>query len=643
MDLRVSFKTIKRMRHLLTMVLMLITVGVYCQTVDLSPKEKKTYKKALKELRNGNTKGVKRLQKIIKNHPLFVPAYQKLAGYYYDNGDTDKALNYLTDAIAKDSVNYPSSYFYLANIYEDEQDYGVAANMYEKAASMAKKELRKKEALRLMELCIFRDSLIKSAVSIPITKLKGKINTKENEYLPVFTLDEQLIAFIRRSEGQEDIILARKDTSGLYSQLIDFEEVNTPDNEGMHTISADGKIIIYTSCGRKSLRGSCDLFFSFKGKNGWSKPKALSSRINTENWESQPSLSSDGKKLFFSSEREGGYGKRDLYYTELDSNMRWGDPVNIGSEINTKGNEEAPFIHPDGMTLYFTSDGHLGMGKKDIFMSRYDLEKNSWSIPTNLGYPINTIHDEGALSISLDGKTAFFASDQLNTDIGQKNLDILSFPLPERFMPYPVTYIKINTSSTDGDIVSGCKYDLMTFNGKSINSGFTDRRGEAIFKVLPGKNYNLTVSKKGYVFMSEYFKLDSIAKFEEPYLLEIVMDKIKVAETTKPVVLKNIFFKSGSAELLKESDLELENMVTLLTDNPKSRIKIIGHTDNVGKGEDNQRLSLDRANSVKRALVEKGILSERIMSEGRGETEPIASNDDLNGRKKNRRTEFILF
>ena len=217
-----------------------------------------------------------------------------------------------------------------------------------------------------------------------------KVNADYSENRPSFWLDSCTILFTRRNNGQEDLMMGFKDTLGNYAPVYSFDVVNTPYNEGMQTISSDGKVIIYSSDNRKLTTGSFDLFFTFLGKDGWIDGKNLGSRINSESWDAQPSLSADGKRLFFSSERPGGYGKRDIYVSTLNDNMSWSEPKNLGDVINTNGNDEAPFIHPDGVTLYFTSDGHIGMGDKDIFMAKYDPVSDKWSIPVNLGYPINT-------------------------------------------------------------------------------------------------------------------------------------------------------------------------------------------------------------------------------------------------------------
>jgi outer membrane protein OmpA-like peptidoglycan-associated protein len=284
------------------------------------------------------------------------------------------------------------------------------------------------------------------------------------------------------------------------------------------------------------------------------------------------------------------------------------------------------------------------MGDSDIFMTKYNTQTQSWSIPKNLGFPINTEKSEGALSISLDGKTAYFASDQLNKD-NARNLDVLYFELPEELKPEPLTFVKIHTISSQGINLSNVKFSLKDNNsGKEILSSFTDESANAIFSISPGLNYNLTFEKDGYAFTSKNIRLDSINQAISPYIMQVKLHKLEVEKTTETesIILNNLFFKTASAEISSESTIEIENLYQLLYDNTAISIKIIGHTDNVGNPDQNKILSEERAKSVKSALVQKGINTNRIFIEGKGEENPIADNETIEGREINRRTEFVI-
>ena len=318
--------------------------------------------------------------------------------------------------------------------------------------------------------------------------------------------------------------------------------------------------------------------------------------------------------------------------------------------INTKGDEESPFIHPDGHTLYFRSNKHIGMGGFDIFYSRLIDSTNTWTTPTNIGYPINTEGDEGALSVSLDGKKAYYTSDMayLN-DKANANLDIYSFDLYHNARPMPTTFVKARIT----DVVTGkplvAQYAIESLK-KDLNSisGKSNRKGGFITSLPTNYSYAFFVEKEGYVLHSGKFSLEGIQNVTDPFILEIQMQPIPKTddksspETYDPMVLSNIFFETGSALLKPESDIEISRLAENMKLNISLKIEIHGHTDNIGTEKDNMLLSEERAKSVMFALIDKGILGSRISSKGFGESIPIDNNETDAGRKNNRRTEFVV-
>ena len=213
--------------------------------------------------------------------------------------------------------------------------------------------------------------------------------------------------------------------------------INTINNEGAQTLSSGGNYMYFTACDRPGGLGSCDLYFSAFDNGKWSVPVNVGAPVNTQYWESQPSISADGKILFFSSSRPGGIGGKDIWYSVLKENNKWAVPVNMGNNINTEGDEMSPFIHFDGKTLYFASDGRPGMGGFDIYFTRMNAD-STWAVPKNLGYPINTFNDEMGLVIEAGGQYAFFSSKRDNIN----GKDIFYFPLDESIRPDPVSYLK---------------------------------------------------------------------------------------------------------------------------------------------------------------------------------------------------------
>jgi outer membrane protein OmpA-like peptidoglycan-associated protein len=373
----------------------------------------------------------------------------------------------------------------------------------------------------------------------------------------------------------------------------------------------------------------------------------MGSPINTEAWESEPSLSADGNIIYFSSDRKGGFGGSDIYVSYKTENEIWSKPVPLPKPINNEFNTESAFMHPDGKTLYFRAQGLPGLGGYDLYISRLN-EKNEWSEPLNMGVGINTERDEGALIIDLNGKYGYFASDGKQAG-GIENfggVDIYRFEVPDKFKPQPVTYVKAKVidMNTGKSITADIQVqDLKTH--KSFNKSTTDDDGTFLVCLPLGKSYALNVSKDKYTFYSEHFSLNEVKSKNDPYVLEIKLQKLgsgSEGKPGKPIILRNIFFDTGSSTLRDESTYELQKLIDFLNVNDTTMIRINGHTDNVGKTEDNLKLSIDRAKSVYDYLINKGILPTRLSFKGYGETNPLTGNDTEEDRQQNRRIEFEI-
>ena len=410
-------------------------------------------------------------------------------------------------------------------------------------------------------------------------------------------------------------------------------DINTSSNEGAQNISQDGQWLIFTGCNFPDGFGSCDLYISYLTAEGWSTPENLGENINTEAWESAPSLSPDKRDLYFASNRAGGFGKSDIYVSHRLPNGTWSAPKNAGPKINTSGTESCPFIHADNQTLYFTSDGHPGYGGDDLFMVKKS-DSGQWANAENLGYPINTIENEGSLVISAEGKTAYYASDRSDSKGG---LDLYSFELREEVRPYKTLWVKgkVYDAKTKKGLPSAV--ELTDLDSKEILSKVqTDETGNYLITLPVGKDYAFNVSRKGYLFFSDNFPLKNNAP-DSTYNIDIPLQPL---EKNATVILKNIFFDVNKYELQPASFVELDNLVSLMRENPTLKISINGHTDNTGTPADNIKLSNNRANQVVRYLISKGIDASRLSSKGWGESQPIAANDTEEGRAKNRRTEM---
>ena len=410
-------------------------------------------------------------------------------------------------------------------------------------------------------------------------------------------------------------------------------DINTNLNEGAQNISQDGEWLIFTGCNFPEGFGSCDLYISYLTNQGWSAPENLGENINTEAWESAPGLSPDKRDLYFASNRPGGMGKSDIYVCHRNPDGSWSAPENAGPEINTPGNESCPFIHADNQTLYFTSDGHTGYGGDDLFLVK-KLPGNKWEKAINLGYPINTIENEGSLVIASDGKTAYYASDRSDSKGG---LDLYTFELRSDVRPSRTLWVKgkVFDAKTRKGLPSAVELtDLSTH--EVLSKVQTDETGSYLVTLPIGKNYAFNVNRKGYLFYSENFPLSDHVP-DSTYNIDIPLEPLLANAT---VILKNIFFDVNRYELKPESSTELDNIVELLKENPTLKIQISGHTDNVGKPADNLKLSNNRAAAVINYLVSKGIDAKRLSSKGWGETKPLADNTSEEGRAENRRTEM---
>lgn len=465
--------------------------------------------------------------------------------------------------------------------------------------------------------------------------LGDSINSPLPEYYPSLTIDGKKLIYTRRQPKDEDFFESAS-INGSWSGSRPLEgQVNTNLNEGAQNISQDGEWIVFTGCNYPEGEGSCDLYISYKTKNGWSVPVNLGGTINTDAWESAPSLSPDKRDLYFSSNRPGGYGGKDIWVSHRNEKGRWSQPENLGPAINTAGEESCPFMYADNQTLFFNSSGHAGYGATDLFYSKKDSTGSDWTDPENLGYPINTIDDEGSLIVAADGKTAYYASERSDS---RGALDLYRFLLPEDMRPPATFWVKgrvYDAKTRDGLPSTVELTDLNT--RRTISRLQTDEQGNYLTTLPVGGQYLFNVNRKGYLFFSENYRIER-DQTDSFFTADIPLQPI---EPGAKIVLKNIFFETNKSALNPASLVELDKVVQLMADNPNMKILISGHTDNVGKAADNNKLSLDRAQAVVNHLLgSRKIARERLTANGWGATRPIAENTTEAGRARNRRTEL---
>jgi outer membrane protein OmpA-like peptidoglycan-associated protein len=442
--------------------------------------------------------------------------------------------------------------------------------------------------------------------------------------------------FNRRINGDEDFYESDKKNGQWQPAKPIAGKLNTNFNEGAQNISQDGEWLIFTGCNYPEGFGSCDLYISYKNKNGeWSEAENIGRNLNTDAWETAPSLSPDKRDLYFSSTRAGGFGGSDIWVSHRSASGQWQKPENLGATINTNGDDGCPFIHADNQTLYFNSNGHQGYGMSDLFVTRKN-EKGQWQEPSNLGYPINTIDDEGSLIVAADGKTAYYASDKGDFKNG---LDLYSFELRDDVRAQKTFWIKgkIYDKKTNAGLPSSVELTTID-SGYVLSKLQTDEEGNYLTTLPEGKNYAFTVNRKGYLFFSENFTMTGNVS-DSPLVINIGLQPL---EKGSSIILKNIFFDSKSAALQNISFNELDKVAALMKENPALNIQISGYTDNVGKPADNLLLSVNRAKAVVQYLQGKAIDAKRIIGKGFGEAKPIASNTTDAGKAENRRTELTV-
>ncbi len=496
----------------------------------------------------------------------------------------------------------------------------------------------REKALNLKKSCDFSISAKKNPVTFDPINLGENINSEADEYLPALTLDGSTLIFTRskvqHGHRNEDFYLSYHNTVNWEPSYNIGSPINTEQNEGAQCITGDGKTIYFTACSRTDSYGSCDIYESHFLKDEWTEPRNIGSNVNSESWDSQPAISSDGRQLFFVSNRNGGFGQKDIWVSHKNSYGNWMQARNLGNKINTSKDDISPFLHWDNQTLYFSSKGYLGMGGFDIYLSRLDIH-GVWGIITNIGYPINSPSDENSMIVAKDGRTAYFASSYFNK--GRTDLDLYTFDLPNESRAIEVAYIQGNITDNFTKKSLQCHIDLVDLeSGRTFKSSQSDSNGDYMLCLPTNCSYALTVSKKNYMLFSENILLD------EQGTIIIKNFQLNPLNLGEQVRLDNIFFEKDSYHLEDSSSSELNSIINFLESNPSLVIEIGGHTDNTGSNDYNIRLSYQRAKAVKNALTQRGMSSKRILTKGYGMSVPINDNMSVEKRSLNRRTELTI-
>lgn len=574
----------------------------------------------------------------------FYEPYVLLGELYYKTRRYAESAQAYRQAVRIDSLFYKPIFFELASAEFFSGQYQEALIHFRAYLELNTGNEKNREfAFKSIGDCEFAIEAIKHPVPFNPVNLGDSVNTADDEYWPSITVDGSMLLFTKqlRTKGrtniynQEDFYISLLKGDRWGKSFNAGAPLNTPQNEGAQSVTSDGSGIYYTACDRPGGLGRCDIYFSsFDGKR-WSQGINLGSPVNSASWEAQPSVSANGRMLFFSSNRPGGEGGMDIWFTVSDDAGKWSTPENAGKNINTKGDEMSPFIHFDGITLYFSSSGHTGMGGFDIFFSRMK-DDTTWTEPVNLGYPVNTYNDELGLIIDATGSKAYFSSVRDE----QWGKDIFSFELYPEARPSPVSYFRGSVLDKETGRALKADYELVDLRrGVVVSGGSTGNDGNFLVCLPAGSNYGLNVSRPGYLFYSDNFMFEGIHTALEPYVKRVILYPVKTGES---LALSNVFFEIDSWELKPESRTELRKLYRLLAENPQVKVEIAGFTDSTGTKEHNQILSERRAWSVVDYLVQQGIKGERLSFKGYGASQPVAENITAEGRRLNRRTEVRI-
>lgn len=614
-----------------------------------SKKAIKNYEAAAETYRQmDNVESLKYLEQAVEKSPKFIEAWLFMADVLHETGETQKEIAAYLKAIEINPDFFSNVHFNLGNAYLKIGEYEKAQKKYKEFLAIQKISSRNKALAKSnLKNCQFALEAISNPVDFNPENLGETVNSKFDEYWPSLTADEELLVFTRLVGDEKEVTIKRQedfyysyqqDSLWLPSKPLSTV-INTAKNEGAQSITADGKYMYFTACSRPDGYGRCDIYYSVKEGSEWSTPINLGKPINSKGWEAQPSISADGQELYFVSNRKSGKGKMDIWHSRLieiqaNGKPRWTQPKNLS--INSPKNEMSPFIHAGNRYLVFSSDGLTGMGGYDLFKTELD-EDQKWSEPVNMGYPINTYHDEIGLVVTARGDKAYFASDRLEG----KGKDIFSFDMPIELQPPSVSWLKgsvLDAKTKKPIYASLMLIDLQ--NKDTISQIKSDRKNGNYLVCLPaGRDYLFSAKADDYLFYSDHFEMLDQKKKTDPQILDINLSRV---EKGSEIVLRNVFFELDSWEILPKSEIELEYLFDLLLKNEEWKIEIGGHTDNSGSEDHNISLSNKRAKAVCDFLITSGIDKDRLQFKGYGASQPIAANDSEKGRSVNRRTEFKI-
>ena len=607
-------------------------------------------------------KAIETLNQLNQKFPSFGEAFVLKGSLLKSLGDNRGALAAYQEGLrtATPAAGRAADYLVLGDLALSFGEYETAATAYRQLLKVAPRNLRGlPRAQRNLLTCEYGLKALKQPVGVTPERLPAPLNGFRFQYFPALTADNRFLLFTGRptAESGEDLYVSRQAKDGAMSAPVGIApSINSPRlNEGAGAIAGDGKTLVFASCNRPGGIGDCDLYISRRTGNTWSAPVNLGRSINTPDWDSQPSLSADGRTLYFTSNRAGGAGQEDLYVSTLQETGTWSQARNLGAPVNTAGRDMAPFIHASNTTLYYVTDGLVGMGGLDVFRCELrDPATNEWGEPSNLGYPLNTFENEASLFISSDNLRGFCSrssQDQpgTSTNAAASRPGALREPPVELFgfaVPAPVqaretsTYTqgRVFDAITKKPLKADVKlYDVQT---DALTQFVTSDPVEGDYTVVlnEGRRYAMYAAADKYLLKSLHFDYSGKKNFD-PLTLDIYLEPVRAGRS---VVLNNLFFDTNEFKLKPQSRTELNRLIEFMRQYRDVQIEISGHTDNVGTPDANQLLSQRRAQAVQDYLAGHGVTASRLRAKGYGANTPLAGNDTEASRQQNRRIELRI-
>lgn len=466
------------------------------------------------------------------------------------------------------------------------------------------------------------------------------INSTSEDYGPTIGNVDNILLFTSKRNfhydaGErvinEDLFFSLTMPGGYWGKAQEFTTINTSYNEGSACLSTDGKQLFFSRCNAPGSFGNCDLYVSTLGADSvWSASKNLGAMVNSTGWDSHPSLTLTGDTLYFASNRAGGFGMSDIYYSVKDEKGNWQKAINAGPIINTRNSEVSPFLHHKFNVLYFSSNGHpLNFGEFDIYKSYY--RNSNWEEPKNIGPLVNGAGSEYYFTIDSESKSLYYAR---STEEDINNLDLYSFPVPMGAQPEANVALKGSLKSSEtGEPLKGIVSIIDLDEGVEVAPKYLREDGTFNFDLINKRNYLLIIQGDDFFRIEELFFMDG----------ELQIDR-EADPIENKIAFESLEFENEKADILESMHSDLNKIANFLIDHPKLNLRISGHTDSAGKEEANLKLSQDRADAIKQYLIKEfNIASSRVEAIGYGSSKPIVKELTNKDRQLNRRVEFEIF